>query len=510
MPLQHPPLSSLVVQFIEQYLRLPEGHAVGQPMRLMDWQREFLVAVFDNPHGTRRAILSVGRKASKSTLVAALLLAYVVGPLARQNSQVYSAALSREQASVVFALMAKMVRMNPELAEHISIRDSAREMLCTLTGVRFRALSADANTAMGLSPIAFCLDEAGQVGGPQFPLFDALHTAQGAHGADAIEFIISTQAASDGDFLSLMIDDALRGDDPRTVCHLYTAPPDCGLMDESAWRAANPAIGTIVSLDYVRNLAQEAVRLPSREPQFRNLILNMRCEVRAPFVPPALWARSGADPAPYEGEPVFCGLDLSAGVDLTALVAVWQREGVWQVRPFVWTPAQGLAERSRRDRAPYDVWVREGYMLTTPGASIDYDFVAQQLIELAADWNVEAVAFDRWRIQTFKQSLARLGADSFFTDRMVPFGQGFRDFSPALDILEAELLNERLAHGGHPVLSSCVLNATVQRDPAGNRKLDRVKSTARIDGAVALAMALACARQREPAHAEHDGTLFCV
>ena len=127
--------SDQVIAFVETYIRVPEGRAVGQPMKLMDFHKAFLRHVFDNPVGTRRAILSTGRKNAKSSLVAALLLAYVIGPLAAQNSQVFSAALSREQASVVFALMAKMVRLHPDLSEHMVLRDSQREMLCTLTEI---------------------------------------------------------------------------------------------------------------------------------------------------------------------------------------------------------------------------------------------------------------------------------------------------------------------------------------------------------------------------------------
>lgn len=225
--------AALVAEFIETYCRVPEGRGVGQPMRLMPWQRDFLVAVFDNPAGTRRAILSIARKNGKSALVAALLLAYTIGPLATPNAQVYSAAMSREQAALVFGLMAKMVRMHPDLSAHMTIRDSQREMLCTLTGVRFRALSADASTAMGTSPVAFVFDELGQVRGPRCDLWDALHSGQGAH-ANPIELVISTQAAGDADFLSAMIDDARTGADPRTVVRVYEAPEGCDLRDESA------------------------------------------------------------------------------------------------------------------------------------------------------------------------------------------------------------------------------------------------------------------------------------
>jgi phage terminase large subunit-like protein len=232
----------------------------------------------------------------------------VIGPLAQANAQVYSAALSREQASLIFSLMAKMVRMNPDLSAHVHIRDSAKELYCTMTGVKFRALSADANTAMGLSPICFCLDEAGQVVGPEYPLYSALHTAQGAHAAP-IEFVISTQAANDADFLSQMIDDARTGADARTVCRVYEAPAGCDVLDKDAWRAANPALGTIASEAYVEQLANEAKRLPSRESQFRNLVLNQRVSLRRHLIPMEVWKANGGypDPRVFEEFPVYGG-----------------------------------------------------------------------------------------------------------------------------------------------------------------------------------------------------------
>lgn len=493
--------SDQVIEFVETYITIPEGRAVGHSMVLMEWQKRWLREVFDNPHGTRRAILSMARKNSKTSLVAALLLAYIVGPLAVRNAQVFSAALSREQAALTFQLMAKMVRMNAELAAHCVIRDSQREMLCTLTGVRFRALSADASTAMGTSPVAFVFDEAGQVEGPHCPLFDALHSGQGAHAAP-IEFVISTQAASDGDFLSLMLDDARSGGDPHVVCHVYEAPADCDLLDETAWRAANPALGVILDVAHLRSMAEEASRLPAREPAFRNLVLNQRVQAVAPFVSRSLWQKNSAEPAPFgPTTKVWAGLDLSSVNDLTALVCVHRVGDVWQVLPFMYTPAEGVVERGRRDHAAYAQWVKSGHLRTTPGASISHDTLAQELLDLAADCDLQLIGCDRWRLDQLKAAMTRAGAPQALIDKLAPFGQGFRDMAPALTTLEGELLNGRLAHGNHPALTMCASNAKVDADAAGNRKLDKVKSTGRIDGMVALAMAVGVAAKDVPAPA---------
>ena len=212
----------------------------------------------------------------------------------------------------------------------------------------------------------------------------------------------------------------------------------------------------------------------------------------SPFVSPDVWKACGSPVQPFDG-PVFVGLDLSARIDLTAAVIVGQVGDVWMVVPYFWTPEVGLLDRARRDRSPYDVWQRQGHLRTTPGASVDYGFVATELAELLADLDVRAVAFDRWRIDVFKRELDAIGCDL----PLVPFGQGFKDMGPALDSLEAELLNRRIAHGGHPVLQMCMANATVTKDPTGARKLDKSRSTGRIDGAQALAMALGAATKAE-------------
>ena len=480
-----------VCQFIERYCVTPEGAGVGQPLVLADFQRKFIRDVYDTPAGTRRAFLTIARKNGKSGLVAGLLLAHLVGPEAVQNSQIVSGAMSREQAALVFNLAAKMVQLNPRLAKLVRIVPSGKRLIGLPLNVEYRALAAEGKTAHGLSPVLAILDEVGQVRGPQSDFVDAIVTSQGAHAAPLL-LAISTQAASDSDLLSVWLDDAAKSKDPRIVSHVYTAPEGCDLLDESAWQAANPALGIFRSRDDLAEQMKQAQRMPSAENMARNLLLNQRVSTDAPFVSPDVWKGCGAEPVPFDG-PVFGGLDLSARTDLTALVLVGQVNGVWQVRPYFWTPQEGLQDRARRDRAPYDVWQREGFLTATPGATVDYGQVARDIADLCDGLEVQSIAFDRWRIDVFQTALEGLGVSL----PLVPFGQGFKDMSPALDTLEAELLNKRIAHGGHPVLASCAANATTTKDPAGNRKLDKVRSTGRIDGMVALAMALGVSQTTE-------------
>ena len=478
-----------VCAFIQSYCVVPEGAHVGKPLKLEPFQKRFLRDVYDNRAGTRRAILSIARKNGKSGLIAGILLAHLVGPEAKRNSQIVSGAMSRDQASLVFALAAKMVQLSERLSKIVKIVPSGKRLVGLPLNVEYRALSADGTTAHGLSPILAILDEVGQVRGPRSDFIDAITTSQGAH-AEPLLIAISTQAPTDADLLSLWIDDAQLSKDAQTVCQLHAAPVECDLLDAKAWKLANPAMGKFRDTEDVRRQAEEADRMPSAESKFRNLILNQRVEARSPFVSKNVWMACGGEAEPWHGQRVFAGLDLSATTDLTALVAMWADEtGAWHTHSYFWTPEQGLTDRAKRDRVPYDVWASQGHLLTTPGATVDYDFVAAFVLEMAGECDL-TLAFDRWRMGTFRQSLARMGAsDEFSTERMKEFGQGFASISPALDLLEADMLNARIRHGGHPVLTMCAANAVVIQDAAGNRKLDKSKSTGRIDGMVALTMA---------------------
>lgn len=458
---------------------------MGQPLKLEPFQKRFIKDVYDNKVSTEMAILSIARKNGKTGLIAALVLAHLVGPEARQNSQIVSGARSKDQAALLFKLAVKMINFNPELQDIIHIIPSGKRLHGLPMNTEYQALAAEGSTNQGLSPVLAILDEVGQVKGSQDDFIDAITTAQGAH-EHPLLIAISTQAASDADLLSIWIDDALKNKDPHTVCHLYAADKDADVLDKKAWKAANPALGKFRSLRDLEKLAQKASRMPSQENTFRNLNLNQRVSTVNPFVSAEVWKSCGGEPAPLIGMEVFGGLDLSARTDLTAFVLVGRDiDGVAHVYPYFWTPEQGLHERAQRDRADYVTWVRQGYLRTTPGATVDYEFVVDDIAEITAGLNVVKIAYDRWRMDVFQKALDKAG----LILEMQPFGQGFKDMSPAIDTLEADLLNERIRHGDHPVLTMCAANAVVKKDPAGNRKLDKHKATGRIDGTVALAMA---------------------
>lgn len=422
-----------------------------------------------------------------TALSAFLLLLHLCGPEAKVNSQLYSAAQSRDQAAILFHLAAKIVRMNPDLAQYVTIRDTAKELLCPELGTKYKALSADASTAYGLSPVFVVHDELGQVVGPRSELYDALETASGAQ-ESPLTIIISTQAPTDADLLSQLIDVAKKREDPETKLWLFSATENCDPFAESSIKEANPAYGIFQNADEVMRQAATAKRMPSSENSYRNLILNQRVNMTNPFVSRAAWeACAGEIDDDAFGGPVYLGMDLSARADLTAIVAVAHRNGNWNVKPFFFAPFHGVAERSVRDRVPYDLWAEQGFLHLTPGSSVDYDFIADWLVNFCSTFDVKQIAFDRWRMDVMKAALSRVGGIDL---PMTPFGQGVVSMAPALDTLETIIANGQLRHGAHPVLTMCAGNAVAISDPAGNRKLDKSKATGRIDGMVALTMAI--------------------
>jgi phage terminase large subunit-like protein len=483
--------SQRAIEWIEKYLRVPDGKMIGKPLLLREWQKDILRGIYDTP--TRMAVISFPRKNGKSALTACFLLLHLCGPEARPNSQLYSAARSRRQSAVVFELAAKMVRLNPDLHGVVRVRDTAKELVCPDLGTLYHALSAEASTAHGTSPIFLCHDELGQVRGPRDQLFEALETGTGAHD-DPLSIVISTQAASDNDLLSNLIDQARTGADPKMKLFFWGADLDDDPYCEATIRKANPAYGDFLNASTILDYMESAKRSPSSEPSYRNLHLNQRIEENSPFVSRSLWKSCDADPIEdFEGLDVYAGLDLSSTQDLTAFVRIAWHEGKYHVRPTFWLPEYDLREKAMRDRVAYDVWNKQSFLETTPGKAIEYEYVAHLIFQEHRKNPFRKIAFDRWNMKHLKPWLLKAGflEEEIEGDAAVfeEFGQGFQSMSPALRTLETLILNGQIAHGGHPVLTWCAANATVQTDPSGGRKLSKSKSHGRIDGMQALAMA---------------------
>lgn len=446
----------------------------------------------------RRAILSIARKNGKTALIAALVLTHLIGPEAIQNGEIYSAANDREQAAQVYKVASQIVRADPELSEILRCVDSTKTIACYSNGSFYRAMSSESGTKHGLNPTFVVFDELAQAKNRE--LYDVLDTSFGAR-ADPLFVVISTQSNDPEHILSKLIDDGLNAGDPRIVCHLYAADEGCELDDQKQWKKANPALGDFRSLEDLRALVAKAIRSPAEEPKTRNLYLNQRIAPIASLISRKEWMAC-AGPADFvEKEEVYLALDMSAVVDLTALVMGSAGEKT-KVRAFVWKPEDLLKDHSDRDFGSgnnrYGEWHKNGHLLVSPGRSIDPAVVARKVIELWQTYAVLGLAYDRWRIADLLREFDRLGFEAWEDKggdskrgsglRLIPWGQGFKDMAPAIDALELDVVNRHLEQPSNPVLTWAMANAVATMDPAGNRKLDKDKARFRIDPAVALTM----------------------
>lgn len=489
-----------VIAFVES-LPITKGKLAGQKMKLLDRQREFILAVYGGER-IRIAVKSEPRGNGKTGLLAPLALCHLVGPEAELRGEVYSAAIDRQQAGIMFNEMEAIILAVPEFAVATNIQRFHKRIEVLEgpgKGSVYEALSSDARRGHGLAPSLWVYDELAQAKDRE--LLDNLITAMGKRDR-ALGVVISTQAPGDEHPLSQLIDDGLSGADPSVLVHLLTAPEDADPYAVETLRAVNPALGIFLDEGDLLAEAERARRLPAFEPAYRNLRLNQRVDANqdSRIVTGPVW-RLGAVPVDLDrlrGRRCYGGLDLSSKHDLTALVLVFpddEPEVGYDIVPFFWTPADAMEQRRPAEQDLFRQWIREGFLESIPGPTIKYRVVASALARLARQFDIEAIGYDRWRVEDLKSELSEVGADIPLHE----FGQGYKDMAPALEYFAELALTARLRHGGHPVLTANVANAVVVSDPAGNQKFDKDKSnkrgTTRIDGAVALAMALGTARR---------------
>lgn len=504
------PMWRRVVAFIES-LPVTAGTEAGKNFKLRPWQKKIIKGIYGPTRRGRRvvktALLTLGRKNGKTALAAALALVHLVGPCVESRGQIYSAACDKIQASLVYDEMEAIIDRVDWMAARCNIQKHYRIITDMESGTIYRALAADAKKAHGLSPSLVIADELAMWRHRE--LWDNLVTGTGVR-AEPLIMAIGTQAATDEALFSELVDYGQKVndgeiDDPTFFAAIYRTPEDADIWDEKNWYAANPALNDFRSLQEMRTFAAQAQRMPTKEAAFRNLYLNQRVDSAPCFVLPADWKACGAaaDPLDLYGRPCWCGLDLSSTQDLTALTAYFPEDD-GAVLCWFWLPGDGIRDKADIDRVPYDVWAKQDYLELTPGRAVDRGFIVRRLAGVASDFDVQGVAYDRWRMDEVKKIMDVEGLNL----PMVDFGQGFRDMAPSVDELERLILAGKLRHGNNPILTMCVANVKVLSDPAGNRKFDKKRSTGRIDGAQALAMAVGLwAKQKQEQPFVFDASL---
>lgn len=483
------PAADQVLAFLGT-LPIVSGLRAGEKMELLEFQERFVRGVYAETDGerlVRLAGLSVARGNGKSALLAGLSLAHLLGPMREPHGECYAAALDREQAGVLYRMVRAYIEATPWMAAAVNIRDWHKSIEVEADRSTWTALTSDARKAHGLAPSFWIADEVAQWRSRE--LWDNLKTGM-AKRRNALGVTISTQAADDMHFWSGILD---AEPVPSFYVQLHAAPADCALDDREAWHAANPALGEFLNEDEFADAAAMAMRSPSFEPAFRLLNLNQRVAAEGRFINPAEWEANAEpfDPIELEGERCYGGLDLSSTRDLTALALWFPDTGRLLAWHFV--PADTIGERVERDRVPYDQWAAAGWIVTTPGRATDRVAIARQLADIRGRYDVQGIAFDRWRFEDLGKLLSDEGIDL----PLVEFVPGFRSYAAAVDAFERALLDRRMQHGGSPILKWQAGSIIVETDPTGNRKPAKNKSIDRIDGLVSAIMACGLAARDE-------------
>ena len=483
------------VAFIESLCHT-KGTWAGKPFALIGWQEQIIRDLFGvvKENGYRQfntAYIEIPKKMGKSELAAAVALLLTCGD-GEERAEVYGCAADRQQASIVFEVAADMVRMCPALAKRVKINASMKRMIYLPTNSFYQVLSAEAYSKHGFNIHGVVFDELHTQ--PNRKLFDVMTKGSGDARMQPLYFLITTAGT---DTKSICYEthqkakDLLEGRkiDPTFYPVIYGAEESDDWTDPKVWKKANPSLGITVGIDKVRAACESAKQNPAEENAFRQLRLNQWVKQAVRWMPMHLWDKCdfATNEDDLEGRVCYGGLDLSSTTDITAFVLVFpplDEDDKYIILPYFWIPEDNLDLRVRRDHVPYDVWERQGFLQTTEGNVVHYGFIEKFIEELGERFHIREIAFDRWGAVQMMQNLEGMG----FT--VVPFGQGFKDMSPPTKELMKLVLEQKIAHGGHPVLRWMMDNIFIRTDPAGNIKPDKEKSTEKIDGAVATIMAL--------------------
>jgi phage terminase large subunit-like protein len=511
------PAATRVCTFFERFLRHSKGEWAGQPFKLLPFQRDEIIKPlfgWKRADGTRRyrtAYIEVPKKNGKSSLCSGLALYGLLGD-DEPGAEVYSAASTRDQAAIVYREAVNMVKASPGLKKRLTLVESQKHMADQGTKSWYKALSADAGSNEGMNI--------------HFLIMDEMHAQQ----SDAFWNALMYGGAARRQPLQIIITTA--GVDPESLCFEYhtkamqvmegsvqddgffayvrsaewamrrtndDAEKEVCWKDEQVWHEANPALGSVISLESFREDFTRAVQSPRLENAFKRYRLNIWTSQVERWLSMDHWLACGEqlDPTELLGQPCWAGLDLASVSDFCALV-LWFPDAGNAILPFFWVPEDTVRMLEVKGDPLYDLWVRQGHLRATPGNVTDYEYIYQTILELSQQYDVQEIAYDRWNASHIVTQLQGAGLN------LTGFGQGFASMAAPCREFERLLTGKELRHGNQPVMTWCVGNVAVQQDAAGNLKPNKALSKRKIDGVVAALMALGCVLVRPEPGSVYD------
>jgi len=474
-------------------------------MALAPWQRFWLATLFGwkRADGTRRfrtSYLEVARKNGKSTMLAGVGL-YLLLADGEPGAEIYTAATKLDQARIVFQESERMVRQSPDLKRALTLFKDSITQAGTFS--KYQPVGRDSDTLDGLNVHGGLIDELHAH--PTGEMWDVLETATGARRQPLLVAITTAGHNRQSicyqfhDYSEKVLSGVVQDDAWHGLIYTLDRTPEGDLEDwesEAAWLKANPNLGVSKKASDMRDKARKARAMPARLNVFLQKELDVWTQASMRWIDPLKWAACNLEPidaARLAGRRCYGGLDLSSTLDVTALVWVFPpTDGdAYDVLCRLWVPDENWYERVKQDRAPYDVWIREGIMQTTPGNVVDYDIILEEIEADMKRFDVQELAFDPWNATSVTNKLPK--------GMPVEFRQGYVSMNPAMKALEVAIQKRQINHGGNAALAWMADNVVASKDPAGNLKPDKNKSTERIDGIVALLMAYHRASLRDAA-----------
>jgi phage terminase large subunit-like protein len=487
-------LAQHTIDFIQKHCRQSKGQWAGQMIELQPWQQFWIAVMFGwkNNDGSRRFNTwyeEVARKNGKSTKLAGLGL-YLFAADKEPGAEVYTAATKLEQAKITHAESEMMVRQSPGLRQLITSHNN--KLFINGTSNKYVPLGADAKTADGLNVHAAIVDELHAH--PSRELWDVLDTARGSR-RNSMMCAITTAGFNQEGSICLeqrkYLIDILEGaiDDDSFGGVVYTLDADDDWREEKHWIKANPNLGVSVFFDELRTGARKAAAVPAALFNFLTKRLNIWTQHVEAWLNLDDWDKGSEafDETRLHGRVCFGGLDLASTTDLTAWILVFPPTGSdphWHVVCRFFVPEDNMKRRELKDRVPYRAWAKQGFITATPGNVVDQEWIRQQILQDAADFDLKEVAYDEWNAAKIATELTEDGVV------MVKLPQNFQSLTAPTKHLEGLALSGRLRHGGNPVLRWNAGNVVLLSDSNDNYRPNKKRSRDRIDGIVALVMGL--------------------